>query len=53
MKKLVLSSIASLVIVQSISANNETKLEEVFVTTATKTQKNIEGVSASVIVITQ
>jgi outer membrane receptor for ferrienterochelin and colicins len=52
MKKLVLiSAITSLALVQNSFANSS--LEEVMVTTATKTEKNIEGVSASVIVITQ
>jgi outer membrane receptor for ferrienterochelin and colicins len=52
MKNLVLlSTIASLALIQNSFAN--TALEEVMVTTATKTEKNIEGISASVIVITQ
>jgi outer membrane receptor for ferrienterochelin and colicins len=52
MKKLILiSAITSLSLVQNSFAN--TSLEEVMVTTATKTQKNIEGVSASVIVVTE
>ena len=52
MKKLVLiSAITSLALVQNSFANSS--LEEVMVTTATKTEKNIEGVSASVIVITE
>ena len=52
MKKLVLiSAITSLTLVQNSFANSS--LEEVMVTTATKTEKNIEGVSASVIVITE
>ena len=52
MKKLVLiSAIASLALAQNSFA--ETSLKEVMVTTATKTEKNIEGVSASVIVVTQ
>ena len=52
MKKLVLiSAITSLALVQNSFANSS--LEEIMVTTATKTEKNIEGVSASVIVITE
>ena len=52
MEKLVLiSAITSLALVQNSFANSS--LEEVMVTTATKTEKNIEGVSASVIVITE
>ena len=52
MKKLVLiSAIASLALAQNSFA--ETSLKEVMVTTATKTEKNIEGVSASIIVVTQ
>jgi outer membrane receptor for ferrienterochelin and colicins len=52
MKKLVLiSAITSLALAQNGFAN--TTLEEVMVTTATKTQKNIKGVSASVIVVTE
>lgn len=52
MKKLVLiSAITSLALVQNSFAN--TALEEVMVTTATKTEKSIEGVSASVIVISE
>lgn len=52
MKKLVfISAITSLVLAQNSFA--ETSLEEVMVTTATKTEKNIEGVSASVVVITE
>ena len=52
MKKLVLiPAITSLALVQNSFANSS--LEEVMVTTATKTEKNIEGVSASIIVITE
>ena len=52
MKKLVLiSAIASLVLAQNSFAN--TTLEDVTVTTATKTEKSIDGVSASVIVVTE
>ena len=52
MKKLVLlSTITSFILIQNSFAN--TALEDVTVTTATKTEKNIDGVSASVIVITQ
>ena len=52
MKKLVLiSAIPRLTLVQNSFANSS--LEEVMVTTATKTEKNIEGVSASIIVITE
>ncbi|AXH10419.1 TonB-dependent receptor [Malaciobacter halophilus] len=51
-KKLVLSSIASILLLQnSIKAN--TKIDSVTVTTATKTQRTIDGVSASIQVITQ
>lgn len=52
MKKLVLlSTITSFVLIQNSLAN--TALEDVTVTTATKTEKNIDGVSASVIVVTK
>jgi outer membrane receptor for ferrienterochelin and colicins len=52
MKKLILiSAITSLSLVQNSFAN--TSLEEVMVTTATKTEKNIEGVSATIIIITE
>lgn len=52
MKKLVLlSTITSFVLIQNSFAN--TALEDVTVTTATKTEKNIDGVSASVIVVTK
>ena len=45
-------------ILQNLAANEtnevkETKIEDIYVTTATKTQKNIDGVSASVVVITE
>ena len=52
MKKLVLlSTITSFVLIQNSFAN--TALEDITVTTATKTEKNIDGVSASVIVVTK
>ncbi|RBQ26005.1 TonB-dependent siderophore receptor [Arcobacter sp. CECT 9188] len=51
MNKIVLSSVVAMGLVTNIFA--ETKLDEVLVTTATKTQKNIDGVSASVVVITK
>ena len=52
MKKLVLlSTITSFILVQNSFAN--TTLDDVTVTTATKTEKSIDGVSASIIVITQ
>lgn len=52
MKKLVLlSTITSFVLIQNSFAN--TALEDVTVTTATKTEKNIDSVSASVIVVTK
>ena len=52
MKKIILiSAITSLALFQNSFAG--TILEDVTVTTATKTEKNIEGVSASVIVVTQ
>jgi outer membrane receptor for ferrienterochelin and colicins len=50
-KTILISAITSLVLVQNSFAN--TILDDVTVTTATKTEKNIEGVSASIIVITQ
>lgn len=48
MKKIVLLSTTVAVLINA----NTTNLEEVMVTTATKSEKNIDGVSASVIVIT-
>ena len=52
MKKLVLlSTITSFILVQNSFAN--TTLDDVTVTTATKTEKSIDGVSASILVITQ
>ena len=52
MKKLVLlSTITSFVLIQNSFAN--TALEDITVTTATKTEKNIDGVSASVIIVTK
>ncbi|WP_404318497.1 TonB-dependent receptor plug domain-containing protein [Malaciobacter canalis] len=51
-KKLVLSSIASILLLQN-SINANTKIDSVTVTTATKTQRTIDGVSASIQVITQ
>lgn len=51
MKKIVLlSSVTAFIL--STNALSNTSLDEVLVTTATKTEKNIDGVSASVIVIT-
>ncbi len=32
---------------------DESKLDDLYITTATKTEKNIDGVSASVVVITK
>ncbi|MCR1816597.1 TonB-dependent receptor plug domain-containing protein [Aliarcobacter butzleri] len=51
MKKIVLSSVVAIGLVTNSFA--DTKLDEIIVTTATKTQKNIDGVSASVVVITK
>ena len=49
MKKIVLlSSVTAFIL--STNALSNTSLDEVLVTTATKTEKNIDGVSASVIV---
>ncbi|RXJ55267.1 TonB-dependent receptor plug domain-containing protein [Candidatus Marinarcus aquaticus] len=50
-KSLILSSVAAIVLTSNAYAN--TDLGEVLVTTATKTEKNIEGVSASVIVVSK
>ncbi len=51
MKKIVLlSSVTAFIL--STNALSNTSLDEVLVTTATKTEKNIDGVSASIIVIT-
>ena len=50
-KNLILSAVAAIFLTNNAFAN--TNLGEVLVTTATKTQKNIEGVSASVIVISK
>ncbi|RBQ31381.1 TonB-dependent receptor [Arcobacter sp. FW59] len=52
MNRVVLSSVAALFLTTNILADT-TKLDEVLVTTATKTQKSIDGVSASVVVITK
>ncbi|WP_072681325.1 TonB-dependent siderophore receptor [Arcobacter sp. LA11] len=49
-KKIFVSAIASVVAVGSIHANS---LGEITVTTATKTEKSIDGVTASVVVITK
>lgn len=51
MKKIFLSSAVAL----SLAVNSfaETKLDDIFVTTATKTQKNIDGLSASIQVLTR
>ncbi|WP_323592062.1 TonB-dependent receptor plug domain-containing protein [Aliarcobacter butzleri] len=51
MKRIFLSSTIAMSLVTTGFA--QTKLDEVFITTATKTQKNIDGVSASVVVITK
>lgn len=51
-KQIIISTLASFFILQSLNAN-ETKLDEVKITTATKTEKSIDGVSASVVVITK
>lgn len=51
-KRLFISSLVTFMAINSLSAN-ETKLDEIYVTTATKTEKSIDGVSATVIVITQ
>ncbi len=50
-RNILLSSIAAFVLTNSAIAN--TNLGEVLVTTATKTQKSIDGVTASVIVVSQ
>ncbi|OCM00157.1 Colicin I receptor precursor [Aliarcobacter thereius] len=52
MKKRIIVSVIASILIQNLSAN-DTKIEEVKITTATKTEKNIDGVSASVIVITK
>lgn len=51
MKRILLSSTLAMSLVTTGFA--QTKLDEIFITTATKTEKNIDGVSASVIVITK
>lgn len=51
MKRILLSSTLAMSLVTTGFA--QTKLDEVFITTATKTEKNIDGVSASVVVITK
>ncbi|MCH9814748.1 MAG: TonB-dependent receptor [Epsilonproteobacteria bacterium] len=48
MKRVVISIVTATVVV---SASTNVKLDTIMVTTATKTSKNIEGVSASVIVV--
>ncbi|MBS9782285.1 MAG: TonB-dependent receptor [Arcobacter sp.] len=50
-KNIILSSIVALSLLSSANAKQD--LGEVIVTTATKTKKNIEGVTASVIVVSQ
>lgn len=50
-RNLFLSSVAAIVLASNTYANED--LGEVLVTTATKTQKNIEGVTASVVVISK
>ncbi|RBQ29715.1 TonB-dependent receptor plug domain-containing protein [Aliarcobacter vitoriensis] len=52
MNRVVLSSVTALFLTTNILADT-TKLDEVLVTTATKTQKSIDGVSASIVVITK
>ena len=47
-KKIILSTLAAICLVNNVSANN---LESVTITTATKTAKTIDGITASVIVI--
>lgn len=49
-KKILLSTITCFCLINSINA---TEIEEVKVTTATKTEKSIDGVTASIIVITK
>ncbi|MDK2083206.1 TonB-dependent receptor [Aliarcobacter butzleri] len=51
MKRIFLSSTLVMSLVTTGFA--QTKLDEIFITTATKTEKNIDGVSASVVVITK
>ncbi len=51
MKRILLSSTLAMSLVTTGFA--QTKLDEIFITTATKTEKNIDGVSASVVVITK
>ncbi|EFU70118.1 iron-regulated colicin receptor [Aliarcobacter butzleri JV22] len=51
MKRIFLSSTLAMSLVTTGFA--QTKLDEIFITTATKTEKNIDGVSASVVVITK
>ncbi len=50
-KNIILSSIVALSLLSSANAKQD--LGEVIVTTATKTKKNIEGVTASVIVVNE
>ncbi len=52
-KSLILSSVVAVILASNSYASSNANLGEVLVTTATKTQKNIEGVSASVIVVSQ
>ncbi|MCG3711621.1 TonB-dependent receptor plug domain-containing protein [Aliarcobacter butzleri] len=51
MKRIFLSSTLAMSLVTT--GFSQTKLDEIFITTATKTEKNIDGVSASVVVITK
>lgn len=51
MKRIFLSSTLAMSLVTTGFA--QTKLDEIFITTATKTEKNIDGISASVVVITK
>ena len=49
--KILISSLVSILVLQNLSA--DTNLDELKITTATKTEKSIDGVNATVIVITQ
>ena len=53
MNKINLSVLTMLMLSSQVSANDTIELESITVTTATRTQKSIEGVSASVEVITK
>ena len=52
MNKIKISTLVALMLSSQIAANDAVELESITVTTATGTQKSIEGVSASVEVIT-